>query len=221
MEFLKGFCSFLAGLLGLYSTVILVRIIIAWMLMFSRRNGWRSGNGGYGFNQEDPNHPSGMAAADNVLGKICDPYLKLFRGVTSLRRANIDLTPVLALVVLNLARSILSVFAQVGSLTLWAVLAIIINGLWSSFGSFLLFILIVLLIVRFFLGRSRSSTSSNFIDALDPILEAPVKKVYRLFFNRKNVDEQKLILTAAIAYIVLFVALKWAVGVLVGFLISL
>ena len=221
MEFLQGICSLIAWVLGVYSLVILVRIIISWILLFSRINGWRSGNGGYGYNQEDPNHPSGLANADKVLGKICDPYLHMFSGVKFLRRSSLDLTPVLALVLLNFVRSVLGMFADVGSLSLWVILAILVNALWRSLFAFLLFLLIVLLIIRFFLGRSTSYSSGNWINTIDPILDPSVNRVYKLFYKNKQVDDQKIVLTSIIFYAVILVVTSVAVNALVNFLIRL
>lgn len=220
MEFIQGICSFIAGVLGVYSALILIRIIVSWVVLLTRRNGWGAGNG-YDYVQEDPEHPSALTTVDTILGKICDPYLNLFKGVRSLRKSNIDLTPLLAFVILNLVRSILSMFAQVGSLTLWTLLAIIVEGLWSSLISFLMVVLIILLIVRIIVGASHTPTSDNLINFIDPIIDSPVSFVYRLFFKNRKVDDQKVVITSLIFYIVIFALLKWGESALVNFLISL
>ncbi|MBP5553130.1 MAG: YggT family protein, partial [Spirochaetales bacterium] len=158
---------------------------------------------------------------DMVLGKICDPYLHLFSGVKSLRRSSLDLTPVLALVLLNFVRSVLGMFAEIGSLSVWVILAILINALWRSLFSFLLFLLIVLLIVRFFLGRSTSPSASNWINTIDPILDPSVNRVYKLFYKKKQVDDQKIVLVSTIFYVVVLVVTSIAVNKLVDFLVRL
>ncbi|MCR5442950.1 MAG: YggT family protein [Sphaerochaetaceae bacterium] len=219
MSFLKGICSFIAGILGVYSAVILIRIIVSWIVLLTRRNGW--GSDEYGFGQEDPDHPSVLYTVDMVLGKICDPYLNLFRGVKGLRKSNIDLTPLLAFVILNLVRSILSLFSQVGRLTLWTILAIIVDGLWSSLVSFLLIVLVILLIVRLIAGSGHNPNSNNVINFIDPIIDSPVSFVYRLFFGKRKADDQKVVIASLIFYIVLYGLLKWGVSALVNFLIRL
>ncbi len=221
MEFVQGICGFLASLLGLYSAVIFVRIIISWILLFSRQNGWRSGNGGYGYNQENYNQPTGLAKVDQVLGKICDPFLNMFRGVKSLRRSRVDFTPLLALVVLSIVRSLLSMFAQYGKISIWTVIAVIISGLWNSFFSLLLFILIVLLIIRLIATNKTTTSAYNVINALDPILDSPVGFVYKLFYKGKRVDDKKVVITSLIFYAVLFFLLRWGVSALVNFLASM
>ena len=74
MSFLKGICSFIAGILGVYSAVILIRIIVSWIVLLTRRNGWGAGSG-YDYVQEDPEHPSALTTVDTILGKICDPVI--------------------------------------------------------------------------------------------------------------------------------------------------
>lgn len=214
MRFLQGMCSFIAGILGIYSAVIIIRIIVSWVVLLTRRNGWGSA-------QDAPDYTSALSTVDTVLGKICDPYLNLFSGVRSLRKPNIDLTPLLAFVILNLVRSILSMFAQIGSLTLWTLLAIIVDGIWSSLISFLMIVLIILLIVRLIVGSSHNPTSNNWVNFIDPIIDSPVSFVYRLFFGKRKVDDQKVVIASLIFYIILYGLLKWGESALVDFLISL
>ena len=218
MELLQKICSFLAWILGVYSTVILIRIIVSWILLFARRSSWRNGNG---FNPENPDGPGPLASVDSILGKICDPYLKAFSGVTSLKRSNIDLTPLLALVVLNFVRSVLGMFATVGQLNLWTVLAIFVNGIWYFFFTFILVALIILLIIRLVLGYSNTAETNNWINTIDPILDRPVSRVYKLFFKGKQTDDQKVVIASIIFYVVVLIGLKWAVNLLINFLLSL
>ena len=216
MKGIMSICSFLASVLGIYSFIIFVRIIVSWLMMFSNRGGWRVQN-----SYNDRNEESVLQKVDSILGKICDPYLNLFKGVKFLRRSTVDFTPILALVLLNLAKSILRMMAQTGRLTVWTILAIVIEGLWGSLFSFVLLIIVVLLFVRYFIGRKNSYSSDNTINTLDQILEGPVEKVYKLFYKGKQVSDQKLVLTSAIFYLVLMIGIGIVVSLIVNFLIGL
>lgn len=211
MKFVQSMCSFIASILGIYSTVLIIRIIISWFRVLNGRNGWRTSD----------QLPSALENIDTILGKICDPYLNLFRGAKGLRRGNMDFTPLLAFVVLNLVRSILSLIGEATSFTLWTILAIIVNGLWSSMFSFLLILLIILLIVRLVIGNSRNPSSNNWINTIDPLIDSPVSFVYRLFYNKRKVDDQKVVITALIFYVVLYIGLSWGVNALINLLLSL
>ena len=96
MKFLLGFCSFLSGVLGIYSFVIFIRIIFSWAVMFVQRN--RNYNFNAGYEQQDG--PTFVETVDSILGKICDPYLNLFRGLRFLRVGMFDLSPAVALCLL-------------------------------------------------------------------------------------------------------------------------
>jgi len=211
MKFVQSMCSFIASILGIYSTVLIIRIIISWFRVLNGRNGWRTSD----------QQPSALENIDTILGKICDPYLNLFRGAKGLRRGNMDFTPLLAFVVLNLVRSILSLIGEATSFTLWTILAIIVNGLWSSIFSFLLILLIILLIVRLVIGNSRNPSSNNWINTIDPLIDSPVSFIYRLFYNKRKVDDQKVVITALIFYVVLYIGLSWGVNALINLLLSL
>ena len=218
MEIVQRICGFAAMILGLFSTLILIRIIVSWAVLIKRRGGW--GAGAY-YNGDQGENGSVLESADTILGKLCDPYLNMFKGVKSLRRSALDFTPVLALVILNMVKSILSLISKVQDVTIWLVIAIIIESLWSSLISFLLILLLVVLIVRFFLGKSNSAEVNNIINAIDPILDAPVGRVYKLFFRKSKVDDQKLVLASIIFYAVVYVALKFGIEALVKFLVNL
>ena len=219
MELVRGISSFSAVVLGIYSAMIFVRIIVSWILFFLGRRRWsstgesRANNQGQGFSGV-------LSSLDSFLGKICDPYLNLFSGVKSLRRSNLNLTPLLALVVLNLVRTLLGTFAEIGTFTGGLVLAVLLEVVWRNLGSFLLFILIVLLVIRVFLGRSVSPEANNWINNIDPILDSPVSFVYKLFFRGKKADDQKVVIASIFFYVFVLIGLGLAVDVLVDLLKS-
>jgi len=216
MKFLLGFCSFLSGVLGIYSFVIFIRIIFSWAVMFVQRN--RNYNFNAGYEQQDG--PTFVETVDSILGKICDPYLNLFRGARGQRRSSVDFTPLLALVVLNLVKSILSIFSQTGEITIWIIIAVIIDGLWGSFVSLLLFILIILMIIRLAVGRSNGYRATGAINTIDSILDGPVGFVYKLFYKGKQISDQKLVAVSLAFYGVILIAGTWLVRLFCNFLIT-
>ena len=219
MEFVRNVCSILASIISIYSLLIVIRIIFSWIDNIQKANAWRNGYNGYNsFNAQG----STLSSLSNALGKIVDPYLNLFKGITSLRRSHLDLTPLVAIIVLNLFQSIFNIVAISGKITIGVILALIVKLAWSSFFSYILFFLIVLLIVRYFIGRSNSYKAQNWLNAIDPVINGAVQKVYKLFFARKGEsDDQKIVLVSLIFYLVIFIILKFAVSWLVSFLASL
>ena len=75
------FKMLLAALGNAYTWIIFIYVILSWIPM-------KSGI---------------LRDIDNVLGKICDPYLNLFRKLVPPIGGIVDITPIIALVVLQLA----------------------------------------------------------------------------------------------------------------------
>ena len=70
----------LYSLMNAYSTVIIVYVLMSWI----------------------PMNPTGIVAdIYRVLGKICDPYLDLFKKLIPPIGGMVDITPIIALLVLQ------------------------------------------------------------------------------------------------------------------------
>lgn len=215
MEVVRKVSSVLASLIGIYSLLIVIRIIFSWIDNIQRANAWRNG-----YNIQGQN--STISSISNVLCRLTDPYLNIFKGITSLRRSHIDFTPLVAIIVLNLFQSIFNTVAISGRITIGVILALIVKLSWESFFAYILFFLLVLLIVRYFIGRSNSMNAQNWLNAIDPIINAPVQRVYKIFFAKKGEsDDQKIVLVSFVFYLVIYVGLRFAVSWLVSFLASL
>ena len=75
-----SFKYLLYSLMNAYSTVIIVYVLMSWI----------------------PMNPTGIVAdIDRVLGKICDPYLDLFKRLIPPIGGMVDVTPIIALLVLQ------------------------------------------------------------------------------------------------------------------------
>ena len=79
MFFIK---SLIISLTNVYTTIIFVYVIMSWI----------------------PNVTSGVIGqVYDILGKICDPYLNLFKRLIPPIGGVVDITPIIALLVLQLA----------------------------------------------------------------------------------------------------------------------
>ncbi len=215
MEIVRKVSSVLASLIGFYSLLIVIKIVFSWIDNIQRANAWRNG---YNIQSQK----STITNISNALGRLTDPYLNIFKGITSLRRSHIDFTPLVAIIVLNLFQSIFNTVAVAGRITIGVILALIVKLSWESFFAYILFFLIVLLIIRFFVGRSNSINAQNWLNAIDPIINSPVQRVYRIFFAKNGEsDDQKIVLASLVFYLVIYVGLRFAVSWLVSFLVRL
>jgi YggT family protein len=145
------FWQFLSGLLVAYIILLSMRFLLSWFPGAASGPGWR------------------------VLLRVTDPYLRLFRGMSFLRRGLFDFTAVVAILVLIVALDLCRAAARGGRLTLGLVLATAAGALWSGL-SFLLILFLVLaalrLIFRLFTRRYESPIGELLEAMVRPLVSA-------------------------------------------------
>ena len=158
---MQSFFGFVSSVLGIYSLLLIARIILTW---FSR-----------GYSQ------SGVV---QFLTRITDPYLNWWRQHFNLRAGFLDLTPLAALATLNVLQSIFASIAAVGTITLGVILAIILHAVWSMVAFLLWFCIIVLAIrlVGYFMNRG---TSGHFWHIVSSISEPIRFRITQALFRNR------------------------------------
>ena len=198
---MRELARLLSVLLSIYNMLIIIRIILQWL---SPARAYTQASG-----------------ITDILAKIVDPYLNLFKRITILRRGNLDFTPLVAFMVVNIVQRILQTFAYSGELSLGYTLATIIQSLWWSIGSLILGIFAVLLGMRLFLSYRRTQNSIQYISLLDSWLRRPLDTIHSVFFNAKEVSDRMLLWTGLSVTIILYVVCTILINLLVGWLASL
>lgn len=193
---LMSIASIVASLLSFYSLLIWLRIILTWIRV-------------PGQTQENP--------LAYYIGKVVDPYLSWFRGISSLRRSHIDLTPLVALAVLSVVQSMLRFYGAYGTITIGMVVALIIQTLWSYLLSPVFWFLIILLGFRLFFCYKRSAKTISYITMLDSLIGGVLNWVQRLFYPKRTLNDRQLVTTALVFFIVLNIAASFAIRFLVNF----
>ena len=189
--------NFAAKLIGLYSMLIWVRIILSWI-----RSPQLQSNEVYIF-----------------LCRITDPFLNIFKPKNFVGR--IDFSPLFALMILNTVKTVLEMIYTYNKITLWLVLAVLINNLWAYIFRYIFLIVIIMLVVRIFVSRSTTAQSQMWLNVIDRNLNAPVGVVFRLFYSNKQVSDQTLVITSLIFYGALYIGLKYGIQALTKFLLTL
>lgn len=176
MSFLQQAALFLARLTSLYSFLIWLRIMLSWVNPYPREG-----------------------TMTWYLGKIVDPWLNLFRrrGFTV---GMIDFSPVLAIAVLSIIQSLLSLFGATGTLRLGWVLAMVLEYLWAYGFSLFFTILTVLLVVRLIGSLSRGGMMSR----MTGVTENYVRRLHRFFFPNRIVKETTMNVVALVTTILLW-----------------
>jgi len=199
-DWLMGIASFLAALISLYSLLIWLRIVLTWIRL--------PGQG-----TENP--------LSHYLGKIVDPYLNLFKGISTLKRSQIDLTPLVALAVLSVVQSILRLFGSYGTITVGMVFALMISTLWSFLLSPILWFVMALLGVRLYFCYKRGANTIAYIKMIDSLIGGVLNWVQTLFYRDKTINDRQLVLTSLIFFVVVYIGSSALIGVLVTALAKL
>lgn len=189
--------NFAAKLIGLYSMLIWVRIILSWI-----RSPQLQSNEVYIF-----------------LCRITDPFLNIFKPKNFVGR--IDFSPLFALMILNTVKTVLEMIYTYNKITLWLVLAVLINNLWGYIFRYIFLIVIIMLVVRIFISKSTTAQSQMWLNVIDRNLNAPVGLVFRLFYSNKQVSDQTLVITSLVFYGAIYIGLKYGIQALTRFLLTL
>ena len=198
---MRNIAQLLAFILSIYNMLIIIRILLMWIKL-----------------------PQGEAYGVNfseLLGKIVDPYLNLFKGIGLLHLGRFDLTPLAAFMVLNILQRVFSTYAATGNITFGYVLALIFQSLWWSLGSLLLGLLCVVLAIRLYFCYRRTPNSIQYITMLDSWISWIIDPIHRVVFGGKEVSDRTLILTSLILMVLLYAGLSIGINFLTGWLIDL
>ena len=162
MEGIIRLMNLLATLVGIYSLLIVIRIILTWF-----------GNVHYGKPME-------------LLSRVTDPYLEWWRRRLNLRAGVLDLSPIIAMAALSVLQTICSRIASKGSISLGIILAVCLSALWSA-ASFLLGFCCVILVLRFIAYMSNRNMYSTFWRVIDSIAQPLMYRINRIIFGKRLV----------------------------------
>jgi YggT family protein len=184
--------NLLAGLTGLYTLLIFIRVMLTW---FS------------GFHNGKP---------VEILCSVTDPYLNFWRGMPGLQAGFLDLSPIAGMAVLSLAQNIFSTVANYGRISLGIILAITLSALWSA-ASFILGFFIVILVLRFIAYMTNRNIYGTFWRIIDTISQPLLYRINRIIFGKRLVNY----LVGIISSILVLLALRIGGGFLVRLLFVL
>lgn len=136
-----------------------------------------------------------------LLGKITDPYLNYFRRFKWLKVAEIDFSPIAAIILLIILTNFTSTIGALGTITLGITLALVIGSIWSG-ASWILTFFIIITIIRFIALLLQRNTASPFIHTLDTILRPVTGRIPRLFFRDRLITYQTALATTAASLII-------------------
>jgi YggT family protein len=182
----------LTGLLGLYSLLIIIRIILTWF------------SGTFGRPAE-------------ILAVITDPYLDWWRQRLNLRAGYLDLSPIAAMAALSVAQTVCSAIAQTGRFSLGLLLAVCLSALWSAV-SFLLGFCLIVLVLRLIAYLINADMFGTFWRVIDSISKPVMYRVSRIIFGKRIVRFSTSIIFSILVLTALWLGGKAAIQIISGLL---
>jgi len=182
MSFLYQMADFTARLVSLYSFFIWIRILLTWINPYPREGSitW-------------------------YFAKLVDPYLNLFRS-KHFRVGMLDFSPLFAIAVLQIAQTLLQLFAIYGTVRLAWFLQLLLSALWSYGVSVFMLITILLLIFKVIASLTHSPAMSRLGMGADSM----VRRMQALLFPRRLVKESTISIITLIVAVLCYFGLKYA-----------
>ena len=171
----------LAFIFSLYTMLIVVDIILKWL------------------------YPNSTGRSSRMISKLTDPFLNFFRRLRISRIGYIDISPLLAVVTLSIINQILGRIRELGSITFWAVIAIIISSIWNVIMTLLLAVLIVAVVRYLFLmfTTNKMNSFANMCDAFFIPLSSRIASVF--VRNSASSYQLNLIISSIVVAVILTV----------------
>jgi len=138
----------------------------------------------------------------DLLGRITDPYLDLFRRMKFLKKGLFDFTPVAAVLVLVVVMDVVSQLLYSGRVTLGFFLASLLSAVWSG-ARFLVLLFLVVGIIRMLPVFFHGIPGATIWKVADLILQPVMLIVARLFKpGPRSSQTQFLLLTVGFLFVV-------------------
>ena len=185
----------LAFIFSLYTMLIVVDIILKWIY---------SG-------------PKGRGTM--MISQLTDPFLNFFKRFRISRIGYIDISPLLAVLTLSIINQILGRIRELGSITFWAIIAIIISSVWNVIMTLLLAVLVVAA-VRYLFLMFTTNKMNSFANACDAFFIPLSSRIASVFIKNASSSYQlNLIISIIVVAVLLTVgsfSITWLTSLLSG-----
>ncbi len=136
----------------------------------------------------------------DVLKRVTDPYLNIFRRVSFLRTERIDFSPIAAIISLVIVLNIINTLRIYGEISLGIILALVISALWSAV-FFLLFFFGIIIVVRLVSLFGRSFNVNPFWQTIDVLINPVLTSIQRIFFRGRQISYRASLGSGAVVLI--------------------
>ena len=154
-----------------------------------------------------------------MISQLTDPFLNFFKRFRISRIGYIDISPLLAVLTLSIINQILGRIRELGSITFWAIIAIIISSVWNVIMTLLLAVLVVAA-VRYLFLMFTTNKMNSFANACDAFFIPLSSRIASLFIKNASSSYQlNLIISIIVVAVLLTVgsfSITWLTNLLSG-----
>jgi YggT family protein len=190
------FWRFLTAIIYFYILLLSLRIILSWFQGSVSGRPWE------------------------LLIRVTDPYLSLFRRFRFLRQGMFDFTPLAAILTLVVILRVIYAIGDSGRISLGIFLGIVTGALWAAV-RFLLVLFLILAVLRAILGAVSTMRDSRLTGALGYMVEPAVSLVRRIFPARQSLSERQYLYLTIAFLLVLWLLGRYLIPHLIQFLNNL
>ncbi len=183
----------LSSVLSVYMLLLFIRILLTW---FSGAS--------FGRPQE-------------LLIRVTDPYLNIFRRISFLRTERVDFSPIAAVISLVIITNIVNTLRVYGQISLGIILALIVSALWSAV-FFILGFFMILIAVRLISIVLVKTSFNPFWQTIDMLINPTLAFIQRTIFRGRQFSYRTGLVLGVIVLGVTAVLGRLLVNLLAGWL---
>ena len=128
-----------------------------------------------------------LGKPQEILKRITDPYLNIFRRLSFLKNNRVDFSPIAAVISLVIVLNIVNRLRVYGEITLGVILALIVSAVWSA-ASFILGFFIILIAIRFVTVLIGHTTFSPLWQTIDLMVNPILAYLQRVVFRERKMS---------------------------------
>ncbi len=164
-------------------------------------------------------YPNSNGRGSKMVSQFTDPFLNFFRRFRISHIGYIDISPLLAVLTLSIINQILGRIRELGSITFWAIIAIIISSIWNVIMTLLLAVLVIA-VIRYLLLMFTTNKVNSFANMCDAFFIPLSSKIASGFIkNTASSYQLNLIISIIVVAVLLIVgsfSITWLTKLLLG-----
>lgn len=193
---LRPLMQVLAALLSVYMLILFIRILLSWF------------------------QPRNLGKVYDIIHRITEPYLSIFRRIKFLHTGRFDFSPIVAIIALVIVENIFLTLATYGTITFGIILSLLVKAAWSA-GAFIIFFYIAVVFIRFFSLLLSKNYNSPGWQSLDAIVQPLVFRFTRIFSPKTPLKYSTVLGIIGAVLLVVFFLLRVFFRFLIVFLANL